>query len=202
MLFGHADALNRATLDQDARHLVIEQHLAAPGVNDVRDLAGDFAGAAGGIPPAVQIGLDDQGVHTERALRRRQAIVTPLGHEDRFQRLAVEMTIQVLSGGLQRTLATGHQSGQCLGTPGQELDEDVLIEPSGHTVHIQEVLANGCRFVRKTLDQQVLEFGGIAGLVDAQARIDERVEGTSHGLPVDPAVGDKVHKAALLAAGR
>ena len=71
--------------DYDFSHLGADDNFAAALLDQGRDGLGDAGGAARGVAPAVKVMAGDESMDAETALRRRQAVVAPLGGEDADQ---------------------------------------------------------------------------------------------------------------------
>ena len=151
------DTDRRPIRDDDLRHSVIDQALAAVCGDDFGDALGDGPGATNRIVPAAQITGHYEGMNRERALGRRQAVISPLRGEHRFELGVTHMFVEV--GGRR---GKRERPPRAAGDPNERshhardsLCENLRAEPATYGVEVSEVRLDRSTLVRVSRDQRL-----------------------------------------------
>jgi hypothetical protein len=182
-------------LDDNLLDVGADSYFSAVAFDQRRDAFSDASRASDGIAGAVEIVAGDEGVNSETALRGRQAVVAPLGGEDRDELLISSEAVQNIEGGLRSPAKerSAHETAcQPCGNPGNGLFGEVESAGFLSGLHGSQITVDGGGFGREIVLQASAKPLQAGGKFKRPAAHQDAVVNVGHRRPFKLPVGEVV----------
>ncbi len=171
--------------------------------DDIGDALGDGPGATNRIVPAAQVAAHDERMNRKRALRRGQAVISPLRGEHRSELRVTHMRVEIRRrrGERERPSRAAGDPNERSQRPGDSLGDNLRAGPAGRGVEVSEVGLDRVTLLRVARDERLAIARFVVRHVEGEVRVHELLERRGHLLPPHTAPGHEVEQLSAHLAG-